>query len=206
MTIPVAHDFTCPWCWIGFFQVRAMQREFGVEFDWLAYELYPDELPWPEPGPRLVETPRPKTPTRLELAYAAQGMQKPTVIRPSKMRIHNAHEAMELAKVHRVDDELVERLYRAYWERGEVINDVEVLVCLSDGLLQADELRSAVEERRFKDKIVGFDQGAYATGVYNVPNFWIGQRMLAEQPYMVLQSALRRVLELGSRDNDAGPA
>src|SRR4051812_3806575 len=124
MTVPVAHDFICPWCWIGIFQAKRLKSDFGVELDWLAYELFPDELEWPTPNPSSepTNTSKPKTPTRMDLAWAAEQMEAPTVTRPKQMRTHNAHEAVEYAKTEGVADEFVEKLYRALWEEGKEIN------------------------------------------------------------------------------------
>lgn len=191
--IPVAHDFNCPWCWIGYFQAFDLKREFGIELDWLAYELYPDELQWPEPPPPApVAFPdRPATPTRLELAYAAQSMDKPSSVRPKRMRTHNAHEAVELAKEQGLADDLIHRLYPAYWERGENINEPDVLIALAKGLLDPDELAEVIATRRYRDRIIGFDKAAYASGVYNVPTFFIGERRYAEESYRTLSRAMR---------------
>lgn len=195
MVIPVAHDFNCPWCWIGYFQAFQLKEEFGVELEWLAYELYPESMEWPEPPPPVpsLQPNRPPVPTRLELAYAAQGMDKPTVDRPKRMRTHVAHEAMELAKVHGVADELVRVLYPAYWEQGQNLSDPEVVIALAAGLLDSTELREVIETRRYADLIVGFNLPAYETGVYNVPTFFIGGERYAEESYRTLQRALRSV-------------
>lgn len=200
MTIPVAHDFTCPWCWIAYFQVRDLKREFrDLQFDWIGYELYPETIPWPEPGPALpaVASLRPKTPTRLELAYAAQGIERPTVIRPKQMRIHNAHEAVEFAKGEGVAGDLVDVLYRAYWEEGREIGNVAVLSELAQGIItDRTDFRRAIEERRFADRIVPFDEEAYKSGVFNVPTYWIGGERYAEQPIQALRLALKEAMEL----------
>ncbi len=192
-TIQVAHDFICPWCWIGFFQAEQLRRQFHVEIEWVGYELYPDELDWPAPNPPKGEQDslRPKTPRRLALAYAAQGMDPPIVALPQRMRSHNAHEAVEFAKTVGVADELVARLYRAYWGHGLEINSPAVLRMLATGLVDnLAGMEAKISERRFKEKIIGFDQPAYATGVYNVPTFWINGDRYAEQPYRVLERAM----------------
>jgi predicted DsbA family dithiol-disulfide isomerase len=198
MTIPVAHDFTCPWCWIALFQVQELKREFpGLAFEWLGYELYPEEIPWPEPSAPLpaVESNRPKTPSRIELAYAAQGMEKPTAIRPKRMRIHNAHVAVEFAKTLGDPEPLIEKLYRAYWEDGRAIGEIDTLRELAEGLIpDIDEMVSAIQDRRFADNMVGFDEPAYAKGVYYVPTYWIGGERYAEQPIQVLRAALQQVI------------
>jgi predicted DsbA family dithiol-disulfide isomerase len=196
MTIKVAHDFICPWCWIGLHQAKRLKQEFGVSFDWVGYELFPDELPWPEHSATPeVQTNRPKTPTRLDLAYAAEGMEPPTAERPKKMRIHNAMEAVEHAKTEGKDEELVEALYNAYWLEGVEINNPEEIERIATGIVSnIDELRRTISERRFKHNIIGFDNDAYAAGVYNVPTFFIGGERYAEQPYDALRKAMRESL------------
>lgn len=193
MKIPVAHDFICPWCWIGLFQAKRLEKEFGTEIEWLAYELFPDNLEWivsggpqPEPDPK-----RPKTPSRLELAYAAEEMDPPTSERPYHMRTHNAHEAVEYAKTEGVGNAFLEKLYHAYWEDGANINDPEVLEQLAKGILNdIPALRKAIAEKQFADKIVGFDDPAYESGIYNVPTFIIGGERYAEHAYRTLQKAV----------------
>jgi predicted DsbA family dithiol-disulfide isomerase len=195
LVIPVAHDYICPWCWIAFVQSQRFEREQGVSFDWLGYELMPENLPWgtstpaPEPDPR-----RPLTPTRMQLAYAASGMEAPTVVRPKQMRSHNALEATEHAKTHGVQDIFVDRMYRAYWEEGRPISDLDVIRELGTDLMDGDELVLAVQEKRYNDKIVPFDDEAYAAGIFNVPTFFIGGEKYAEQPYAVLERALLNAL------------
>lgn len=194
MVIPVAHDYICPWCWIALFQTKELHREFGVTFDWKSFELMPEELEWPDPAPvREVETNRPKTPSRMDLAYYASGVPKPTVNRPKKMRSHNALEATEFVKAHEGDvDRFVERMYRAFWEQGREINALEVIREMADGIVSSpDQLVEAVTAKEFDDQIVKFDDDSYAAGVFNVPTYWIGGERYAEQPTVVLSDAIR---------------
>ncbi len=199
LTIPVAHDFICPWCWAGWLQTRRLQREFGVSFDWKGYELFPDELEWPDyPATPEVKTNRPPTLSRFEFLLAADGITMPKADKPKKMRTHNAHEAVEFAKTEGVADEFVGVLYHAYWEQGQDINDPKVLKKLAKGIVEErDAMLTAIEKRRFKNNIVGFDDDAHADGVWNVPTFFIGGQRLAEQPYQVLKNAIESAQEEG---------
>ena len=198
MTIRVAHDFTCPWCWVGLFQAKDLAREFGATIDWVGYELWPLDLDWPAPSPAAPEpdkpSNKPQTPSRMDLAYAAQGMEPPTATRPRRMRTNNVHQAVEFAKTVGVQDEFIERLYRALWEQGREINAPDVLRELASGLMDADAMLVAVEEVRYRDQVVGFDDPAYASGVYNVPTFFIGEERYAAQPLTVLRKAVRGAL------------
>lgn len=193
LKVPVAHDFTCPWCWIGLSQAKRLRRELGVVIDWLGYELWPVELDWPEDGPpQTPENPnRPKTPTRLALAYAAEGIDPPPVLKKPRIRTHNAHEAVEHAKTLGVADEFVERLYRAYWTQAMDISDPMVLRLLATGLIRdVDAMLEAIAAKKYAANIVGFDDRAYEKGVYNVPTFFINGERYAEQTYRALAAAL----------------
>ncbi|MCX7799595.1 MAG: DsbA family protein [Fimbriimonadales bacterium] len=195
ITIPVAHDYICPWCYIGLFQAKRLQEEFGVRIEWLGYELMPEELPWPDPKPAKEADPnRPPTPSRLDLALAAADLELPPVDRPKRMRSHHALEATEHAKELGCADAFVERLYRAYWEEGREINDPSVLAELARPLFDPEPMLGAIAERRYADRIVAFDDEAYSRGVFNVPTFFIGGERYAEQPYRKLAQAVRKVL------------
>ena len=197
MVIKVAHDYICPWCWIAVFQTRDLMQEFGVTFDWLSYELIPDELPWPDsPSVPEVKTNRPKTPSRMDLAWAASGVEKPTVERPKQMRSHNALEATEYVKAHGEHQAFVEAMYRAYWEKGLEINSLPVIEKIAaDYVADVADLLRAVEDKAYNEKIVKFDDESYSKGVYNVPTYRIGGERYAEQPTSVLRQAIRSALE-----------
>ncbi len=196
MVIPVAHDYICPWCWVALSQTRRLTDEFGVTFEWLGYELMPEALPWDDaPATPEVTTNRPKTPSRMDLAYAAEGMERPTAVRPKKMRSHNALQATEYVKAKGEPDGFIEAMYRALWEGGREINAIgEIEQIAAPFVENVSELIRAVEAREFSDLIVPFDDEAYAKGVYNVPTYWIGGERYAEQPYSVLANAVRAEL------------
>lgn len=194
MTIKIAHDFNCPWCWVGWHQTRELKAEFDVTFDWVAAELYPDNLEWNDyPDEPAANPDRPLVPSRFELAMAAQRLPKLPVQRKGNLRTHNCHEAVEYAKTQGDPEPLIGRLYEAYRLEAKNINDPDVIVSLAPELNEA-ELRAAMAERRFDAQIIKFDDDAYAAGIYNVPTFWIGNRRYAEQPITVLRLAVARAM------------
>lgn len=196
LTIPVAHDFICPWCWIGWNQARRLQNEFGLQIEWLGYELMPEALPWDTSVAEPPPANKPPVLNRLQFLEIADGLNVPKTIRPKQMRTHNAHQAIEYAKTEGVVDLLIDRLYQAYWLQGEEINSPEVLRRLSEGIVtDIDALAKAIEEKQFFAKIVAYDDDAYASGVFNVPTFFVGDQRLAEQPYVVLQRAVAQAVE-----------
>ena len=194
--ITIAHDFVCPWCWIGHKQAQKLQKEFGVEIDWRGYQLFPDELEWPEPSAPTPENPdRPKVPNRLDLMLMLEGLTYPSNKFVGRMRTHKAHEAVEFAKTVGKADEMIEALYDAYWLNGIEIDKIEHLTEVVRAVLgDPTECMQAVANKQFAAEIVGFDDPAYAKGVYNVPTFWIDGKRYAEQPYFVLSAAVKEML------------
>ncbi|MFX4982771.1 hypothetical protein ABTB81_19410, partial [Acinetobacter baumannii] len=92
----------------------------------------PEELEWPDAPAKPAGNPeKPATPSRLDLAYAAQGMTPPTARGPKKMRTFRAHQALEYAKDAGKGQAFLEILYRALYEDGAAINEIEVLLGLA---------------------------------------------------------------------------
>ena len=206
LVIPVAHDFICPWCWIMISQAQRLRMEFNVVFDWQGYELWPEDLAWPDPPQQTaVESSRPKTPSRLNLALAAEGLEYPSVARPPKMRTFRAHQALEYAKRQGVGEAFMERLYRAYWLEGKNINELDVLKELAAGMIfDIDRMVHAIESKAFDRWVVKFDDEAHSLGVYNVPTYFIGGQKYAEQPFSVLRAAILRELGEDAPSDDHG--
>lgn len=190
-TIQVAHDFTCQWCWIGLSQAKRLRAEFGVEVEWLPFEQYPDAMDFPTPStPTAQPEGRPKTPSRMHLALAAEGLEPP-LARPYALRTTRAHQAVETAKRFGVADLMVERIYGAYWRHGLDIDRIDMLLLLAKGLISDEALlRQSLEELPDREAITLYDDAAYAAGFFNLPTFVIDGERYAEQPYVVLQNAL----------------
>ncbi len=197
LVIPVAHDFSCAWCYIGAFQVRALQAEFDVTFDWLSYELFPVGL---ESTPTLPAPPepenKPKTPSRFQLALAAQGIDLPKIQRPKDIVTRPALLATEFIKQSQSPQPFIFDVYSAYWDQGADISDLSVLLNLAQPYVaNIDNLRESILSGEFASRITEFDEPAYSSGVYNLPTFWIGGARYAEQPLRALQRALTAIIE-----------
>ncbi|MCH8978800.1 MAG: dihydrofolate reductase family protein [Armatimonadetes bacterium] len=201
LVVPVAHDFVCPWCWIGIRQARRLTADYGVQFEWLSYELLPEGLATPpkkEPGK--VDPRRPYVPTRLVLAYAAEQMDVPTAQPSGPLSTHPAHEAVEFARTKGVHAALVERIYDAYWLEGRRIDSIDVLQELASGIVpDLRGMADAVRTKRFADRIVPFDEPAYDTGVFYVPTYFIGAELFPEQTYAAIEAAVRSQIGLGPK-------
>ncbi len=122
----------------------------------------------------------------------------PKVGRTTKMRTDMAHQAVAYARTLGLEDPLVEAIYRAYWEQGKDINDLQSLREIASGILDdLDAMEQAITSNRFADKIIQFDDAAYEQGVRQVPTFFIGGERYAEQKMPVLKKAVEQEMQNG---------
>jgi predicted DsbA family dithiol-disulfide isomerase len=200
--IVLAHDYLCPWCWIGFLHSRRLTEEYGVTFDWRGFELVPPRMDYTPAPPKPVdpnEPPAPpKPPTRFDLFVQAEGFVMPSP-RPAFTRTHNALLGAEWAFLElgpQGFDLYNEAIYRGFWEKREDIANVDVLARLAgDAGLDSSALVAAVTEQRYENNIVPYDDDAYAVGIRHVPTFLFnGEEKLAEAPYADLARATERFL------------
>jgi len=194
-TVIIAHDYLCPWCWIGLFQAKRLAEEFPqIKQDWRGFELLPEAL-----GPLPDYKPKPKDPndppSRLDLLAELDGIPIPQNRTIGIVRTHDALQGAEYAKEIAPDkfDAYNEGVYRAFWERSEDISDHAILGGIAEaaGLDQEDFL-TAIKAKKYSSKIVPYDDEAYANDITHVPTFvWRGERC-AEAPYQTIQEMAAR--------------
>jgi predicted DsbA family dithiol-disulfide isomerase len=198
-TITLAHDYLCPWCWVGFHHARRLADEFGVAFDWRGFELIPPGMDF-DPGPPPDPDAPPSPPSRFDRFAEEEGVEMPSP-RPPFVRSHRALLGAEFARESGRFDDYNEAVYRAYWERREDIADLGVLRRLAEASgLDGDAFAASVEVERYAENVVPFDDSAYALGVRHVPTFIFGaEEKLAEAHYADLARAAERFLVRAQR-------
>lgn len=90
-------------------------------------------------------------------------------------------------------DAIHDALFAAYFVEGRNISDVEELVRLAASIgLPADEARSVLTERRFRNEVDQDWQRSTQSGVTGVPTFDAGgRRVVGAQPYEVLEQLVK---------------
>ena len=209
MQIDVISDTVCPWCFIGKRRLqRAMEMRPGIAFDvkWRPYQL---DITVPRGGMDRQAYMRMKfgeDPNKIVEMYkliAAEGAKDGIEFdftsiqrRPNTL---DSHRLIRWAEGHGVQDEVVERLFIAYFQNGEDIRDVRVLADIADisgmdGVVTAQML----EEGTDLELVAREDQIAREMGVTGVPAMIFGGKLAvsgAREP-QVLVSVIDRVMEM----------
>jgi predicted DsbA family dithiol-disulfide isomerase len=91
---------------------------------------------------------------------------------PIQPRSRHAHEAVQWARTQNRFDDYNVALFRAFFERGENIGEIEILVSLASNLgMDGDSLRRALENHDFTESVLADELAAEEIGVSGVPAF-----------------------------------
>ena len=225
MKVDIWSDIACPWCFIGKRRFERGLADFAhrdqVEVTWHSYQLDPS-IPEHYDG------------TELEYLSKRKGMPTDQVVQMLRTvedaargegldydfehlvvaNSYPAHELLHLAKERGVADAVKEALLSAHFEKAQDTGDREVLVRIgSDAGLDADEIRAALDDGRYRDAVAADIAQAAALGISGVPFFVIDGRygVSGAQPAELFTRALstawdesRTITPLGEQSGSSG--
>lgn len=202
-TVIIAHDYLCPWCWIGFFHAKLLKEEFPqIKQVWKGYELLSESLgPLPEYKRREPDPNAPKS--RLEQLSELDNI---PLIRNRTIGAVRTKSSLMGAEYFQdrhpeLFDKYNEAVYRSFWQHSEDISDLDILTKIA-GEAGADpsDFLQAIASNRYAQCVVEFNNGAYADDVTHVPSFIFRGERCAEAPYHTIREmALRFLAWYGSK-------
>ena len=188
MQIDVISDTVCPWCFIGKRRLmRAMALRPHIAFDvkWRPYRLDPTV---PKGGMdrqaymRAKFGDNPMKIVEMHKLIAAEGVKDGIEFDFAAIRRRpdtlDSHRLIRWAEANGVQDDVVERLFIAYFENGEDIGDVRILsdiadLCGMDGVEVAEMLEGDTDSLLVERE----DQIAHEMGVTGVPAMIFGGKL-----------------------------
>src|SRR3954468_9458749 len=209
MQIDFIADVICPWCFIGKRRLsRAMAMRPQIPFDvkWRPYRLDPTipaggmdrkaymRAKFGEDPMKIVEMHKliaaEGAKDGIEFDFGAIERRPDTLDSPRLIR---------WAESHGVQDEVVERLFIAYFENGEDIGDIRILADIADlSGMDGIEVAQMLESDTDVALVEREDQIAHEMGVTGVPAMIFGSKLAvsgAREPE-VLASVIDRVAEM----------
>jgi predicted DsbA family dithiol-disulfide isomerase len=199
MQIDVISDTVCPWCFIG---KRRLMRALGlrpqIAFDvkWRPYRLDPT---LPKGGMDRQAYMRakfgddPMKIVEMHKLIAAEGAKDGIEFDFAAIRRRpdtlDSHRLIRWAEANGVQDEVVERLFIAYFENGEDIGDIRVLADIADmSGMDGVEIAEMLEGDTDSALVEREDQIAHEMGVTGVPAMIFGNKLAvsgAREPEML---------------------
>jgi predicted DsbA family dithiol-disulfide isomerase len=207
--LTVFSDYVCPFCYLEEPDIAAVRDAYGerVEIDHRAYELRPDPVPTLDPDGEYLHR---VWDTAVYPIADALGMT--LRLPPVQPRSRRALEAAEYAREERRFSETHDALFRALFQDGRDLNDSETLLEIGAAAgLDEQELRRALDEGRYTEKVVADEELAKRLGVFSVPTVLVGRSdlPLEEAEAVVgtqtgnerLKKAVERVLREGDENS-----
>jgi predicted DsbA family dithiol-disulfide isomerase len=215
MQIDFISDTVCPWCFIGkrrLARAMALRPNIAFEVRYRPYQLDPN-VPREGVDRAAYMTARFGADAMLKEAYEAismegakEGIEFDWAAIDKRPNTVNSHRLIRWAEAQGVQDEVVERLFIAYFENGEDIGDIRVLadiadMCGMDGAQAADMLESDTDTALVERE----DKLAHEMGVTGVPAMIFGNRVAvtgAREPE-VLAVVIDKALAMLEQQPDA---
>ncbi|MGP3562209.1 DsbA family oxidoreductase [Geobacillus sp. BK01] len=209
MKIEVWSDFVCPFCYIGKRRLEQALEQFphreNVEIVFRSFELDPNAKK--ETPLTIHEIIANKYGISLEEAKRANadiGRQAEAVgltFRFETMKPTNtfdAHRLAQYAKEKGKLNDMVERLFYAYFTESKFISDRDVLLALAEAAgLDRTEAEEVLAGGRYTEEVRRDEEEAAALGVRGVPFFVLNRKYAVSgaQPVEVFRQALEKVWE-----------
>jgi predicted DsbA family dithiol-disulfide isomerase len=190
LDIDLVADFTCPWSWLGMAQLsRALDNLSGDVETRLRWHPFRMTAPNANSKPRsfhdyLAE----RLPQGISVPFAEKSLAEAG--RELGLDFHfeklgalpstsEAHRLVQLATGAGQQANVAAAIFRAYFERGADIGDVDVLVDIgAEAGLDDKTLRTFRETREGETVLAGSEERLRGFGVRTVPNLLFGGRVL----------------------------
>lgn len=183
MKVAIWSDVSCPFCYMGKRHFETALSQFkdrqNIELDWKSFELAPGIKTQPDKNMNQVLAEL----KGISLEQAtAMGDQVATMAAQLGLEFNfhtavpansfKAHRLVHLASEHALQDQMKERLFKAYFTEGKNIDDIPTLVSLGVEIgLAAEVVTRFLESERFTEEVDQDIQEARQLGITGVPAF-----------------------------------
>lgn len=207
MKVEIWSDVVCPFCYIGKRKFEKALEGFNakdkVEIEWKSFQLDPD-MEYKEGQSVHEYLGKRKGGTtadgkRMNDGMAAIAKEVGLDYNFDKAIVNNtldAHRLLHFAKEQGLQNELKERLFKAYYTEGQNIGDTDTLVQLASEIgLNAEKARQVLESGAYEEAVRNDQYYAYQVGVQGVPFFVFNNKYAVSgaQPPEVFTQVLDKV-------------
>ena len=181
MQIDIVSDTVCPWCFIGKRRLeKALALRPDIKFDirWRAYRLDPSIPPEGVDRKQYMQAKFGNNPNRQAMQDALNQAGESEDIAFAFDRIARSPNTLDSHRLIRwsatagVQNEVVERIFEAYFEDGRDIGNADVLIEIaSDAGMDSATVADLLEQGADRELIENEDAMAHRLGISGVPTF-----------------------------------
>lgn len=187
LPIAIVSDLACPWCFIGKARLETALANHNlterVAITWLPYELNPD---MPDEGmdrtayldAKFGPGKRREIELRLSEAALESGVTFNWTGVKKSVNTRMAHMLVAAAATVQRGSEMKAALFKAYWQDGRDIGDLETLVAIAtEEGFDEQAARDELSNDELRETIIGLEAHAQKVGVTGVPFFIIDGKL-----------------------------
>lgn len=197
--VTVWSDYVCPFCYLEEPVLERLRREYGeaLDIDWRAFELRPEPVPTLDPAGDYLHT-------VWNQAVYPMARERGMHLRlpPVQPRSRRALELAEFARTKGKFDDVHRALFKAFFEDGKDLNDVDLLTDIAGRAgLDRDEARAALEQGTYRERVLEDQRLAAKLGIQAVPMIVVGptdqpleqsEAISGAHPYETVRAAVER--------------
>ncbi len=206
LTIEIASDFICPWCWVVDARlnqaIAQLNPNVAIKRIWYPFELNPT---MPETG---IDRKTYRSHKFGSWEYS-QSLDAQTVQATASDDIEFRYDLIQVTpntfKAHRLTwladredkaTEMVERIFKAYFSEGQDITQIETLAKLAAEVgLEADSVKAFLTSTQGVNEVKTLEMQAASRKIRSVPNIKIGtETIVGAQSVDVFLSALQTAI------------
>lgn len=190
MRIDIVSDMICPWCYLGKRRLEvalARHPELSAKVNWLPFELNPSMPAGGMPRDEYLGAKFGSLDTlrEAESRLAGLGDQEGITYRFDRIRMspntRAAHALAEIAAETGQQDTIVEALFRAYFESGKDIGNLDTLLVIAASAgLEPSLVRARIAAREDWPAIEAAEQEIRSAGITGVPFFILDRRLVLQ--------------------------
>ncbi len=209
MKVEIWSDIVCPFCYIGKRRFEKALEKFSakdkVEIEWKSFQLDPDmdnkeglsvhEYLGRRKGGTTADGKRMNDHMTSIASEAGLNYDFDKAIINNTL---SAHRLLHFAKEHGLQNELKERLFKAYYTEGKDTGDSATLVQLATEVgLSSEDAERSLTDPRFEEEVRKDQYEAYQVGVQGVPFFVFNNKYAVSgaQSPQVFEEVLNKIWE-----------
>lgn len=187
LPIAIVSDIVCPWCFIGKARLETALAQHGltdrVAITWLPYELNPDMPPEGIDRTAYLDAKfGPGKRKEIELRLSEAGLESGVTFNWAKVtksvNTRMAHMLVAAASTVQRGGEMKAALFKAYFQQGRDIGDLETLVAIAvEQGFEETAARDELANGELRETVVGLEEHAREVGVTGVPFFIVDGKL-----------------------------
>tara|TARA_B100001758_G_C18084138_1_gene439820 strand:+ start:22 stop:672 length:651 start_codon:yes stop_codon:yes gene_type:complete len=213
LKIDIVSDVVCPWCVIGFRNLKKamheLQTELNFEISWKPYELHP-EIPQEGYDKKLYMKqkfgPSNRRSPYNEIIKIGESIDFAFNFSKTE-RIPNtfmAHRLLWKAEQYNLQTELSEALFKAYFTEGQNIGSKEVLSRLCESIgMNKEEIMNFLESEEGGQEVADLEMEFIEKSIGAVPTYFINDKYIIQggQEQETFVSFLKKIIEKENATN-----